>query len=147
MYSFQDSRIMQYNAELVKNIVMDIEKYPEFIPWCSKAIILSRNEKFFTAELFIKFHGFKESYVSKITNSRSENQYNIEAIAISGPFKLLHNIWRIKPINDVAQVDFSIDFTFKSKILDKVMGMLFSLATAKIIGAFEARAAKLSTTE
>ena len=144
MHSFQETRIMPYKATLIKDIIMDVEKYPEFLPWCNKAKIIEKNDNFLTAELFIVFKGFEESYVSKILTSHEKDTYYIEVVAISGPFKLLKNIWSIKHLENGAKVDFSIDFAFKSRILDILIGMVFSIATEKMIEAFEDRADQLS---
>ena len=135
---------MPYKASLISEIIMDIEKYPEFLPWCKKARIIEKNDDFLTAELFVEFKGFTESYVSKVITSSENNSYCIEVVAISGPFKLLKNIWTIKQLDNGAKVDFSIDFAFKSRILDMIIGMVFSIATEKMIGAFEDRADELS---
>lgn len=145
MHSFQETRVMPYKANLINKIIMDIEKYPEFLPWCKKARIIERNEDFLTAELFVEFKGFTESYVSKIVTSSEKENYYIEVVAISGPFKLLKNIWAIKQLDNGTKVDFSIDFAFKSRILDMIIGMVFSVTAEKMIGAFEARADKLSS--
>lgn len=135
---------MPYKANLIREIIMDIEKYPEFLPWCKKAKIIAKNDDFFTAELFLEFKGFTESYVSKVMTSSENGSYCIEVVAISGPFKLLKNIWTIKQLDNGTKVDFSIDFVLKSRILDMIVGMIFSVATEKMIGAFEARANELS---
>jgi coenzyme Q-binding protein COQ10 len=144
MHSFQETRIMPYKHDLIDKIIMDIEKYPEFLPWCKKARIISKNDDFLTAELSVEFKGFTENYVSKVVRRAETSVYYIEVVAISGPFKLLKNIWSIKELDNKTKVDFSIDFEFKSRILDMVIGMFFSTATEKMIGAFEARAEKLS---
>ncbi len=144
MHSFQETRIMPYKADLIDDIIMDIEKYPEFLPWCQKAKIISKNDDFLTAELSVEFKGFTENYISKVNREAKDGRYYIEVVAISGPFKLLKNIWSIKQLDNRAEVDFSIDFEFKSRILDMIIGMVFSIATEKMIGAFEARADELS---
>ena len=135
---------MPYEAGLINDIIMDIEKYPEFLPWCKKARIIEKNDHFLTAELFVEFKGFTESYVSKVITSLENDSYCIEVVAISGPFKLLKNIWTIKQLDNGVKVDFSIDFAFKSRILDMIIGMVFSIATEKMIGAFEDKADELS---
>ena len=144
MHSFKETRVISYEASLINEIIIDIEKYPEFLPWCKKARIIEKNNDFLTAELFVKFKGFTESYVSKVITSSENDNYYIEVVAISGPFELLKNIWSIKQLDNGAKVDFYIDFAFKSRILDLVMGMVFSVATEKMIGAFEDRVDKLS---
>jgi coenzyme Q-binding protein COQ10 len=144
MHSFRETRIMPYRAELIRDIILDIEKYPEFLPWCKSAkIIEPKNEDFLTAELVIEFSGFVENYVSKVVTNCEKDSYTIKVVAISGPFKHLNNIWQIKQLDNGTKVDFSIDFAFKSRILGIIVGMVFSVATEKMIGAFESRASSL----
>ena len=146
MHSFKDTRNMPYSASLINSIVLDIEKYPEFLPWCSKAKIISKNDDYLTAELEVSFKGFAEIYVSKVYHTSTDGQYLIEVVAISGPFKYLKNVWSINSENKHSEVKFSIDFEFKSRILDMVIGVIFSTATEKMIAAFESRAKDLSKT-
>jgi coenzyme Q-binding protein COQ10 len=143
MHSFKSSKLMPHEAKLICDIIMDIEKYPEFLPWCSSAVILSREGNKVTASLEISFKGVSQSYVSEVLLVDTENHYMITTKAISGPFKRLENIWSIKKDNNMTKVDFSIDFEFKSRILDAVMGMIFSKATTKMVLAFEDRAREL----
>lgn len=144
MHSFKKSKLMPYKAELIYNIIMDIEKYPEFLPWCKSAKIIDVEQDFLLAELFAEFKSFSESYVSKVQSEVIDDEYIVKTVAVSGPFKTLDNLWRIKQVNNGAQVDFSIDFAFKSKILEMIIGMFFSVATEKMIEAFESRASYLS---
>ena len=144
MRSFQETRIMPYDAGLIYDIVMDIEKYPQFLPWCSSAVILSKREEYLTAKLVVEFKNFSESYVSKVFSRQTLESYDIEVQAISGPFRHLRNIWQIKSLNNASEVKFSIDFEFKSIIMDMLIGIVFSTATEKMIVAFEARAKELS---
>ena len=144
MHSFKEQRIMPYNFELIKDIIMDIEKYPDFLPWCDHATILSKTDQYITAELTVSFKSFSENYISKVLLEKNNDEYIIQAEAISGPFEYLQNIWNIKRHNNASIVNFSIDFQFKSKILNKLIGIVFSKATEKMIAAFEERAKNLS---
>ncbi|PCJ29345.1 MAG: ubiquinone-binding protein [Rickettsiales bacterium] len=144
MNSFQETRLVPYKADLIHEIIMGIEQYPEFLPWCDKASILERHDEFITAELGVNFKGFSEGYVSEVRSSKTDDGYVVSVRAISGIFKHLENKWSIKNVNNGSEVSFSIDFEFKSKILDGVMGMIFSLAIEKIIVSFESRAEELS---
>lgn len=144
MHSFKETRFMKYDAALISEIVMDIEKYSDFLPWCTSAVILSRDENVITAKLEVSFKGVSESYVSRVEKTQGINDYLIKAEAISGPFRYLMNSWHIKQLENGSEINFSIDFEFKSTILDMVIGLIFSAATKKMIAAFEDRANKLS---
>ncbi|MDP4708695.1 MAG: type II toxin-antitoxin system RatA family toxin [Rickettsiaceae bacterium] len=144
MHSLNETRVMPYDAALIHQIIMDIENYPDFLPWCSSAMILSQNEEYISAKLTIAFKSFSESYVSKVSSRKMEDGYEVETVAISGPFKHLKNVWKVKSLNNHSEVKFFIDFEFKSRILDMVMGVFFSTVTEKMIAAFETRAKELS---
>ena len=144
MHSFKETKLMPHDAELLSQIVMDIEKYSEFLPWCSSAVILSKEDNLIVAKLEINFKGFSESYISRVIKEQTDNSYLITAEAISGPFRYLKNSWHIKQLQNGSEINFSIDFEFKSTILDMLIGLIFSVATKKMIAAFEDHANRLS---
>ena len=146
MHSFNDTRLLPYDAKLVRDIILDIEKYPEFLPWCSDAQLLSKTQKELIAQLTISYKFFRETYKSLVITTETPEEFTINVEAISGPFKKLKNFWSIKKINNQCEVKFSIDFEFKSVILDAVIGTFFSMATNKMIKAFETRAYHISKT-
>ena len=144
MHSFNETKTIPYDANLLHNIIMDIENYPNFLPWCSSASILDRKENHLIAELEITFKGVSYSYISRVYSRKLGGSYEIEVEGVSGPCKYLKNSWVIKSINNCSEVKFFIDFELKSRILDMVVNMFFSTISEKIIGAFEARAKELS---
>lgn len=144
MHSFNNKVLIEQETSLIKQVILDIEKYPEFLPWCSGAKIISKSKNEIIADLTIKFMTFKETYRSKIIISEKNEDFTVEVEAISGPFRYLKNFWDIKKINNASEIYFSIDFEFKSRILDSVIGTFFSMAADKMIGAFEMRANELA---
>jgi coenzyme Q-binding protein COQ10 len=144
MHSFRETKVIPYDIELIYKIIMDIETYPEFLPWCSSATIISKQDGMLFADLTVSFHGISESYRSQVSSRKIHDGYEIKAVSNNGPFKKLENIWRIKSLNNGTKVAFSIDFEFKSRILNMVIGMFFSAAVEKMIVAFDARAKELS---
>ncbi|MDG1436547.1 MAG: type II toxin-antitoxin system RatA family toxin [Rickettsiaceae bacterium] len=144
MRSYKETKTIQYDASLLYSIIMDVENYPNFLPWCSYATILSKNEDYLEAELNITFKGVSESYVSRVFGVEDGSSYKIEVVGISGPFKFLKNNWVIESVNNGSEVKFSIDFELKSRILDMVVGVFFSTITEKMVAAFEDRAKELS---
>lgn len=145
VYSFADIRILSYKAEFINDIILDIKKYSEFLPWCRSARIISYSDEEIIAELVIAFKFFQESYKSRVLPSRTPEGFYINVEAISGPFKKLINFWQIKELGDACEVKFSIDFEFNSKLLATALGPFFSMAVNKMINAFESRARYLST--
>lgn len=144
MHSFRESRVIPYDVEFIYKIIMDIESYPEFLPWCSSATIVSQQGNSICADLTVNFKGISDSYRSQVSSQKIESGYEIKATSNTGPFQRLENVWRIKSLNNGTKVEFSIDFEFKSRILNMVIGMFFSAAVEKMIAAFETRAKDLS---
>lgn len=137
---------MRHDADIIEQIIMDVEKYPEFLPWCSAASILEQDDNSMIALLEISFKGFKENYKSKVKKDANSDGCQISVDAISGPFRYLKNVWNIKELENGVEVIFSIDFEFKSTILDMIVGVIFSTAAKKMIAAFENRANSLCKT-
>lgn len=144
MTQFTQVKDLKYPASIVANIILDVESYPEFLPWVKKIEIKDKKNEEFIASTVVNFKGFVESYESLVTYSLDDKEYFINTKAISGPFKKLVNKWHIVAKEDGCRVNFFVDFEFKSIILNTVIGMVFSVATQKIMDAFEARAEELS---
>ena len=96
MHSLKKSKPSQFTAEIIKDIVLDVEKYPEFLPWCKYVNVLSKEVKIFTAEMVVAFKGFQEKYVSEVECKVNKDGYVINVKAVSGLFKYLKNVWWIK---------------------------------------------------
>lgn len=142
MPSHQEKKILPYTAEQMFDLVSNIECYPEFLPWCVGARVLNRDRdnRIVLAELVIGFKSFRESFVSKVKFSK------IERIQVSyerGPFKNLENSWEFINCKEGCEVQFKIDFEFKSNMLGTVMEPLFFTAVKKLVAAFEKRARDL----
>lgn len=128
------------------DLVIDIEKYSEFLPWCKNARIISKiSPENIQAELLINFKNFFEKYTSDVQFARLENgEYFVDVVAIKGPFKSLINKWQFIPIDqNQCLVEFYLEFEFNSKILSKMFSTIFHNATQKMMSAFEDRAKKL----
>tara|TARA_B110001454_G_C12369233_1_gene287691 strand:- start:61 stop:510 length:450 start_codon:yes stop_codon:yes gene_type:complete len=123
-------------------MLLDIEKYPEFVPWCIKAKIcktIDRNNKVeITADLTIGKSFFNETYKSLVVYNKDLN--SIVVTNIDGPLKHLENKWFFKQIGNDTEIDFQIDFELKSKILNLFMIKSFDTGLIKIAEAFEKRA-------
>jgi coenzyme Q-binding protein COQ10 len=139
---FTEEKIMPYSAKQIFDLVMDIESYPKFLPWCKIAKITNRSDDNLTADLVINFKGLFEKYTSLVKYKIiSDNELEITVSAIDGSFKYLINKWHLKNINaKSSQVSFFIDFSFRSMILEKIIGGVFQKATIKMMTAFEERA-------
>lgn len=132
-----DTQYSPHSPEQLFALVADVEKYPQFLPWCRAARIMERGEREFLGELIISFAHMSESYVSRVTLTPHSA---IDVTMVSGPFEHLTNEWRFTPEGAGTRIEFMLDFQFRSKILEKLVGGLFSKATAKMVDAFRARA-------
>lgn len=146
MPSLTETKIFSYPAHKIHELVMDIEKYPQFLPWCRQAkiveIISPHN---LHADLLINFKNFFEKYRSDVKHGKQgEDLYFIETRAIEGPFKSLFSSWKIRELaSNKCEVEFFIEFKFNSFILEKMIGSIFEKAALKMMQSFEDRAREL----
>lgn len=135
-------QFLPYSPRQLFDLVMDVEKYPEFLPWCSAARILSRGENVVYAELAINFKGFSTHYTSKIETGPD---LQIKVDMVEGPFKYLQNLWQFEyeQEKNLTKIEFSIDFCFESILLQKMVGAVFDKALVAMITAFGKRAEKI----
>lgn len=136
-------RILPHSAKKMYDLVMDIEKYPEFLPWCKQAKIIERiSEENLRADLLINFKNFFEKYRSDVKHGQSSsNEFFVDVVAIEGPFKNLTNRWKFRDIGEGnCEVEFFISFEFNSILLTKMIGTIFEKAAEKMMTAFEERA-------
>ena len=126
-------------------MVLDIEKYPEFVPWCLDGKIHDKTDKGNTieikADLTIGKSFFKDTYKSFVIYNKSED--SIHVTNIDGPLKHLENEWFFRQDGDSSEVEFHVDFELKNKILNVLMIKSFDLGLKKIADAFEKRAIQL----
>ncbi len=145
MPSFTQTKNLNYSAKQMFDLVMDIEKYPEFLPWCKKSHIFRRiDDSNLEADLLISFKNIFENYRSHVYFNSEKDGYIIDVKAISGPFRLLINNWHfIETGNQKCKIDFHVEFEFNSKLLTKLIGLIFKEASKKMVKAFEERAKKI----
>lgn len=145
MRTYNEVKILPYTPEQLFALVVDVEKYPEFIPWCRAARIVSREKDSFLGELIVSFSHLTERYTSRVVPvaPNDTNEGRIDVSLVSGPFHHLNNHWRFVPHPDGCEIHLDLDFKFKSKLLDTLIGGLFGRACEKMVGAFTARAKAL----
>ena len=145
MPSASIKKTINCSKEKLINIVLDIEKYPEFVPWCLNSKIHSKNQKKNTteivADLTIGKSFFKETYKSFVIYDKSTD--SIKVTNIEGPLKHLENKWNFRQTGDSSEVDFYVDFELENKILNTLMIKTFDLGLKKVAEAFENRANEL----
>ena len=133
------------SKENLIKMVLDIEKYPEFVPWCLKGKIHTKsdegNKVKITADLTIGKSFFNETYKSFVTYDKSSDL--IHVTNMEGPLKYLENKWFFRQDGENSEVDFHVDFELKNKILNTLMIKSFDIGLKKIADAFEKRAIEL----
>ena len=139
MPTHAEKKFLPYTPEQMYRLVSDIERYPEFLPWCTGARIRRRVGNIVYADLMIGFKMVRERFTSTV----AMGQGRIDVTYAEGPFQYLSNHWIFEAAPGGCQIDFFVDFEFKSKVLQKIITVLFSEAVRRMVGAFETRAAVL----
>ena len=138
-------RLIECKKEQLIDLVLDIEKYPEFVPFCVDAKVYEKKEKgsllLIVADLTIGKGPFKDTYKSDVKYNKEED--SIFVTNLDGPLKHLKNMWHFKEKNNITEVSFEVDFELKNEFLNIVMTKSFQFALDKIADAFEKRAEDL----
>lgn len=148
MTTHAEKRVMPYSAEQMYGLIADVPRYPEFLPWCAAARTRARNPlpdgagEVLDVDLVISFKVFRERFGSRVTLRPGAREIDVEYL--DGPFKFLLNHWKFIPLGPgTCEVDFFVEFEFKSTILQKLIGLVFTEAMHRIVRAFEKRAEEL----
>ena len=138
-------RLIDCKKEQLIDLVLDIEKYPEFVPFCLGSKIYEKKDKgdqfLIIADLTIGKGPFKDTYKSDVKFNKKED--SIYVTNLDGPLKHLENKWHFKEINNLSEVSFEIDFELKNDFLNIIMTKSFQFGLDKIADAFQKRAEEL----
>ena len=134
----EESRLINHTPSNLFKLVSDVKKYPEFLPWCLGARVKNKCENNFEADLIIGFKIYREIYSSEINLDYSNKKIIVNYK--DGPFEYLYNYWLFKENSAGCEIEFMVEFKFKSIFLQTVMESLFSEAVKKMVKAFENRA-------
>ena len=140
MPGVREVRQLPYSAEQMFDLVADVARYPEFLPWVVGARVRSDNEHEMIADLLVGFNALREKFTSRVLKVRP---LEIKVHYLDGPMRDLDNVWLFKPIPGGCEVEFHIDFTFRNAVFEKLAGQYFNRAFHKMVGAFEVRAEQL----
>lgn len=136
-----ETRKLPYSPEQMYNLVADVGRYGEFLPWVSAIRVRSNSETQMVADMIVGFKGLRETFTSKVDKTRPSM---IHVEYLDGPLKYLRNEWAFRADGAAGcLVDFSVDFAFKNRVFEMLAGQVFDRALRKMIGAFEDRAAVL----
>jgi coenzyme Q-binding protein COQ10 len=137
MPHYAEKKLVPYRPEQLFDLVADVGKYPQFLPWCVGARLRSRTEAELVADLTIGFGPFRESFTSRVALDRPEQ---IHVRYENGPFRYLRNQWKFLPEGNGTRVSFFVDFEFRSRILQAAIGVVFNEAVRRMVWAFQKRA-------
>jgi len=132
-----EKKYLPYTPTELFDLVADIERYPEFLPWCVGTRIRSREDNVVVADMIIGYRAFRERFTSRVTLARPDR---IDVAYSEGPFKYLQNHWLFVPDGAGTTIDFFVDFEFRSRILQALIGVVFGEAVRIMVKAFERRA-------
>ncbi|MDP1026166.1 type II toxin-antitoxin system RatA family toxin [Sphingomonas sp. KR1UV-12] len=140
MPQHQETRHLPYTPEQMFDLVADVKRYPEFLPWVTAMRVRKDSETETLADMIVGFKGLRETFTSRVEKVRAER---ISVDYVDGPLKYLRNDWRFRAEEGGCAVDFAVDFAFKNRVFEMLAGQVFGAALRKMIGAFETRAAAL----
>ncbi|WP_324827365.1 type II toxin-antitoxin system RatA family toxin [Qipengyuania zhejiangensis] len=137
MPGIRETRFMPYTCEQMFDLVADVANYPKFLPWVIATRIRSDSDTEMTADMLVGFKAIREKFTSRVEKQRPNH---IEVFYVDGPLKDLDNNWRFTAVEGGCEVDFCVDFAFRSAIFEALAGQYFDRAFRKMVGAFEKRA-------
>ena len=141
MPTHAERRTLPYSQQQLFELVADVERYPEFLPWCVGARVRERKQNVIVADLLIGYRMVRERFTSRIVLDRPRR---IDVSYSEGPFRYLNNHWLFEPEpGGGCTIDFYVDFEFHSRMLQKVIELLFNEAVRRMVSAFETRARRL----
>ena len=141
MPKHSETRHLPYTPEQMFDLVADVGRYGEFLPWVSAIRVRSNSETEMVADMIVGFKGLRETFTSRVQKVRPSE---LTVDYVDGPLKYLNNDWRFKPDGQGGTlVEFCVDFQFKNRVFEMLAGQVFDRALRKMIGAFEDRAAQL----
>ncbi len=143
MPTHHEKKILPYKKDELFELISDINSYPLFLPWCIGARITEKNEdeNIVFADLMIGYKMFREKFSSKVILEYPEK---ITVEYQSGPMKYLRNYWRLREMpGGHTEIDFFVDFEFKSKVFESLSSMFFHEIVKRMINAFEDRAKEI----
>ena len=130
--------LIGHSAERMYNLVIDVAKYQEFLPWCGGVEIFEQTEEIMDAKIHIKFKGLEQFFHTRNTNVRPSS---IDMSFVDGPFKKFHGNWRFTPLKENAcKIEFQLHYEFESLLLEKIIGPVFGIIAGTFVDGFVKRA-------
>lgn len=140
MPGIHETRRLPYSAEQMFDLVADVARYGEFLPWVVGTRVRSDSETEMVADMLVGFSALREKFTSRVIKDRPRR---IEVIYVDGPMRDLDNVWEFRPTAEGCEIEFKVEFTFRNALFEKLAGQYFDRAFRKMVSAFETRAEKL----
>ena len=141
MPSSHEVRRLPYSAEQMFDLVADVGSYPKFLPWVVATRILRADDSEMVADMVVGFKAIREKFTSRVMLDRPRE---LSVQYVDGPLQDLTNVWKFQPLDEQScEIDFRVDFKFKSRVFEALAGRYFDRAFNKMVAAFEARANEL----
>ena len=138
MPGIKDTVRLPYTAAQMFDLVADVARYGEFLPWVVATRVRSNSDTEMVADMLVGFKSLREKFTSKVIKERPRR---IEVIYVDGPMRDLDNIWHFRDLPEGGcEVDFCVDFSFRNKMFEMLAGQYFDRAFRKMVAAFEERA-------
>lgn len=138
MPGIREARVLPYSAGQMFDLVADVARYPEFLPWIVATRVRSNEGGVMVADMLIGFNAIREKFTSRVELDRPGR---IEVRYIDGPLRDLDNLWLFTDLGPgQCQIDFSVDFAFRNALFERLAGQYLNKAFGKMVAAFEARA-------
>lgn len=141
MPSIRETRRLPYSAQQMFDLVADVDRYPEFLPWVVATRVRRDSDTEMTADMLVGFKALREKFTSKVVKDRPTS---INVHYVDGPLRDLDNNWTFRDVGEGAcEIDFCVDFAFKNIMFEALAGQYIDRAFRKMVAAFEARAGEL----
>lgn len=141
MYKVNRSALLHYSARQMYELVVDIERYPEFLNWCANTRILERSGSQVVASIDIRFKGLHRSFT---TRNYMDSGRAVRIELVDGPFRTLNGIWRFIELDESScKIELDLEFDFSTAFLARIVGPVFSQIANRQLDAFQRRAAQI----
>ncbi|MBU1607443.1 MAG: type II toxin-antitoxin system RatA family toxin [Alphaproteobacteria bacterium] len=138
MPGIREMRRLPYSCEQMFDLVADVARYDEFLPWVVATRVRSDSDTQMVADMLVGFKAIREKFTSRVDKARPER---LEVHYLDGPLRDLDNSWTFRPTQEGGcEIDFSVDFTFRNAVFEAIAGQYFDRAFRKMVEAFERRA-------
>ena len=141
MAGLHEIRRLPYSAQQMFDLVADVGRYGEFLPWVVATRVKTDSESEMVADMLVGFNALREKFTSRVIKQRPQE---ITVQYLDGPLRDLDNRWQFRETGpDTCEIEFDVSFTFRNALFEKIASQFFDKAFRKMVGAFETRAAEL----